>query len=96
MISIPWRLFTVYRTNKRYYLPYQLKNGNYSYALYDPNRNQYYRRVPSHIAKSSGAIAYCSTDPNALGGDYTEFPTLAAAKNAANQLNKNLDNASEP
>lgn len=80
----------------RYYLPYQLKNGNYSYSLYDPNRNQYYRRVPSHLAKSIGSIAYCSTDPKELGGDYPEYPTLAAAKNAANQLNKNIDNASEP
>ena len=79
----------------RYYLPYQLKNDNYSYALYDPIRNQYYRRVPSHLAKSSGAIAYCSTDPKELGVDYPEYLTLAVAKNAANQLNKNLDNASE-
>lgn len=95
MTSTPWQFVTVYPMSKRYYLPYQLKNGNYSYALYDPNRNQYYRPVPDYLAKSSGAIAYCSTDPNALGGDYTEYPTLGAAKYAATQLNKKLDNAAE-
>ena len=78
---------------KRYYTAYKLNNGKYAVALYDPDRNMYYRKMTDAEKRITGAHTYCANNPVDLGGTYAEFETLSAAKKYAAQRTGELDNA---
>lgn len=78
---------------KRYYRAYKLTNGKYAVALYDPERNMYYRRMTDAEKRATGAHTYCAQNPVNLGGTFAEFDTLKIAENYAAQRTKEIDNA---
>lgn len=81
---------------KRRFIAYKLWNGKYTAALYDPDRNLFYRSMTTEESRATGAHTYCAKDPAELGGTYPEYDTLSAAQHYANERNKLIDTPPDP